>query len=380
MTMPRRKIEGKKATSVEVAAAAGVSQATVARSFSSPGKVAEHTRMQVLEAADALGYVPNAIASSLKSQRTNIIGAVVPARSEYWQHLVAEISQQLASQGSQLLLFTFADAGEVSDVIRSLRQYRVDGVLLASAFIGAEIMGDVSSLGVPAVAFNHPEAAALCPAVSIDNAAGAALLAEHLVATGHDRVAFVGGDPDTGSDRLRYRAASQTLRSHGIVCPYIGAGSFDYASGYDIAAVLLSHFGGTSGLPDALMVAGDELAFGVVDGLRALGVSVPDDVSVTGFDGLPQAFWAGYDLTTLVQPAGDLIRAALALLGQEPGNAVPRLVTVAGELRIGRTTRGATPASQPTTEGRINSAESGQLAARSVPQESRASQESAGTA
>ncbi len=328
----------KRVTSVEVAAAAGVSQATVARTFSSPHKVADTSRAKVHEAASALGYVPNAIARSLKSQRTNIVGAVVPARGEYWQHLIAEISQQLAEQGSQMLLFTFAKPSEVASVVQSLRQYRVDGVLLASSFIDHDSIVDVAGLGIPAVAFNHPEALDVTASVSVDNVAGAAALADHLIETDHQTVAFVGGDPDTGSDRLRYRGASNRLREHGIVCPYIPAGGFDYDSGYAIAESLLRHFGGGDGLPDALMIAGDELAFGVMDGLSKLGVSVPNDVSVTGFDGLPQASWAGFDLTTLVQPAEELIREALGQLTSTPST-IESHTTVPGFVRVGQSTR-----------------------------------------
>ncbi len=332
-----------KVTSVQVAEAAGVSQATVARTFASPHLVADASKQKVRQAAERLGYVPNAIARSLKSQRTNIIGAVVPARSEYWQHLVAEISQQLSAQGSQLLLFTFAKPSEVGSVVESLRQYRVDGVLLASSFIDHDSMSIVASLGIPAVAFNHPEALDVSASVSVDNEGGAMLLAQHLVDSGHRSVAFVGGDPDTGSDRGRYRGASAALREAGIVCPYISAGSFDYDAGYSIASSLVEHFGGASHLPDALMVAGDELAFGVIDGLRAGGVVVPEDVSITGFDGLPQASWAGFDLTTLVQPAEELIRAALAQLALPHSEQAH--VSVGGFVRVGRSTRRSDPES-----------------------------------
>ena len=337
-----------KVTSVQVAEAAGVSQATVARTFSSPHLVADASKEKVRRAAERLGYVPNAIARSLKSQRTNIVGAVVPARSEYWQHLVAEISQQLAAQGSQLLLFTFAKPSEVGSVVESLRQYRVDGVLLASSFIDDDSLSTVASLGIPAVAFNHPEALDVSASVSVDNEEGAALLAHHLLETGHRSAAFVGGDPDTGSDRARYRGASAALRDAGIVCPYISAGSFDYEAGHSIAGELVANFGGGSHLPDAFMVAGDELAFGVIDGLRAQGVQVPEDVSVTGFDGLPQASWAGFDLTTLVQPAEQLIRAALAQLIVPDSERTH--VSVGGFVRVGRSTRRPTQPDE-TTEG-----------------------------
>ena len=89
------------------------------------------------------------------------------------------------------------------------------------------------------------------------------------------------------------------------------------------------------------MVAGDELAFGVIDGLAEAGIGVPDDILVTGFDGLPQSSWAGYDLTTLVQPTESLVERTLALLGEgdTSTNPQPETTVVAGELRIGRSTR-----------------------------------------
>jgi hypothetical protein len=109
-------------TSHVVAAEAGVSQATVARVFSSPDKVALATQERVRDAAARLGYVPNAIARSLKSRRTDIVGAVVPAQSEYWQNVLTAFSRRLVDQGKQLLLFSFDDADHVEEALDSVEQ------------------------------------------------------------------------------------------------------------------------------------------------------------------------------------------------------------------------------------------------------------------
>ena len=122
-------------TSVDVATAAGVSQATVARCFTTPEVVAPDTRLRIEAAADRLGYVPNAIARSLKSQRTNIVGAVVPAVGEYWQNVVTYFSRRLTARGRQLLLFSFHDQAEVNETLEAVMQYRLDGLILASATI-----------------------------------------------------------------------------------------------------------------------------------------------------------------------------------------------------------------------------------------------------
>ncbi|MEM8706369.1 MAG: LacI family DNA-binding transcriptional regulator [Actinomycetota bacterium] len=326
---------GGSVTSIDVAAHVGVSQATVARVFSSPDKVAPATRERVEAAAAELGYVPNAIARSLKSQRTNIVAAVVPSVGEYWQHVLTAFSRQLAAMQRQLLLFSFADPSQIETVIGSLAQYRVDGVILASANIDPGQLSRAQAVPVPIVAFNQPAAAGVVPSVSVDNARGMAELADHLVDVGVRTVRYVGGVSSTSTDQQRYRGASEALADAGIACPYDEAGGFAYADGHAIAARLVDR----GALPDAVMVAGDELAFGVIDGLEDRGVRVPDDVLITGFDGLPQAAWAGYDLTTLTQPTEALVTEAVDLLSTNDPGPAPAEFVAPGAVRLGRTTK-----------------------------------------
>ncbi len=326
---------GGSVTSIDVAAHVGVSQATVARVFANPEKVAPDTRARVEAAAAELGYVPNAIARSLKSQRTNIIAAVVPSVGEYWQSVLTAFSRALAERDRQLLLFSFSDPAQLEDVLASVTQYRVDGVILASASIDAGRLARMQTQPLPIVAFNQPAASGVVPSVSVDNDEGMRRLARHLVDTGAAEVAYVGGTATTSTDQTRYRGASQALADAGVACPYTEAGGWGYEHGYGAARSMVE----AGRLPDAIMVAGDELAFGVIDALEDRGVSVPDDVMVTGFDGLPQASWAGYDLTTLTQPVDLLVdRAIEVLLDDADATTVPDVV-VAGDVRLGRTTK-----------------------------------------
>lgn len=332
-----QQLANRRVTSVDVAAESGVSQATVARVFSSPEKVSPATKEKVRSAADRLGYVPNAIARSLKSQRTNIVGAVVPAYGEYWQSVLAEFSRQLAQRSYQLLLFSFAKPDDVDGALSSVAQYRLDGVILASATIGQSHLGRMQSSALPAVAFNQPAAEGLVPSVSVDNEAGMAELARHLVDTGVKTAAYIGGVSSVSTDQIRYRGAVQELAEQGIACPYIEAGAYTYDAGYKAAG----HLAQGDNLPEAVMVGSDEVAFGVLDGLENAGVHVPGDLLLTGFDGLPQASWAGYDLTTLVQAADVLVAQAIdVLLGPADASANrPVSIVVPGTIRYGKTTR-----------------------------------------
>jgi DNA-binding LacI/PurR family transcriptional regulator len=320
-------------TSHDVAAEAGVSQATVARAFSSPELVAPPTRQRVRDAADRLGYFPNAIARSLKSQRTDIVGAVVPAHGEYWQNVMSAFSRRLMERGKQLLLFSFSDADHVVDALDSVEQYRLGGLVLASSTIGPEHLSRMHRLGSHVAAFNQPAAAGLLPLVSVDNEAGTASLADH-VAADVATALFVGGVAAASTDQMRYRGAAKALGDRGIACPYLEAGDFTYDAGYKAASYVVDG----SDLPDVVMVGSDEVAFGVIDGLRTAGVDVPGDVFVTGFDGLPQASWAGYDLTTLVQPIDVLVDEAIGMLF-DPEGPGERAHIVPGIVREGRTTR-----------------------------------------
>jgi DNA-binding LacI/PurR family transcriptional regulator len=329
-------VRRKRITSVDVANEAGVSQATVARVFNSPELVSPDTRMRVLLAADHLGYVPNAIARSLKSRRTNMIGAVVPAEGEYWQHVLTSFSRQLGTHDQQLLLFSFFEQADVDQVLETVAQYQVDGVLLASSQIGQAQLSRMRSVSLPVVAFNQPAAAGVVPSVSVDNEAGSASIANHLVAQGCTTALFVGGFSGASTDQVRYRGAARAFGQSGVALPYIESGSFSYEDGFKIAAQILE----LGELPDVLMVAGDELAFGVLDFLRSAGVSVPDDVMVTGFDGLPQASWRAYDMTTLVQATDVLVERAIEnLLNPAEPSAQPADIVVPGMLRVGATTR-----------------------------------------
>ncbi len=327
------KIDRPIATSFDVARRAGVSQSTVARVFRSPSLVSESTRERVADAAEALGYVPSAIAGGMRTQRSGLVGVVVPSTGEYWQGVISEFARQVSESSRQLLVTTFQDEQGAESAIRSISRYRLDGVVLASSSINLKQILQLSQTNTPVVVFNQPAASGLVATVSVDNQTSSALIAEHLLQRSVKSVVFVGGKSEASTDQLRYRGAAETFGARGVSCQYVEAGAFSYDAGFKIG----SNAGIGKPLPDAFMVAADEIAFGVLDGLRKRGIKVPQDVFVTGFDGVPQSFWEGYDLTTLVQPIKLMVSNALHLLGNSRSQDA---VVTEGELRLGNSTAG----------------------------------------
>jgi len=318
-------------TSFDVARKAGVSQSTVARVFARPNVVSPETRALVMNAAETLGYVPSAIAGGMRRQKSGLIAIVVPAGGEYWQNVVTEFARQVGDGSRQLLVTSFRDASGVESAIRSVSRYRLDGLVLASSVISAGQIARLANTTAPVVAFNQPAAEGLIASVMVNNQAGAAVIAEHLLERGVRNPVFVGGVASASTDRLRYRGAVEVFGANSVSCSYVEAGGFNYEAGFkvgvDAAEWHKEH--------DAIMVAADELAFGVVDGLRASARRVPDDVMVTGFDGLPQTAWESYSLTTFVQPVEQLVSASLSCLVLRDSSAT---VIVDGVLRTGRST------------------------------------------
>jgi len=303
--------------------------------FSSAETVSPAAEAKVREAAERLGYVPNAIAGSLRSNRTGIIGAVVPAHSEYWQGVLTSLSHRLVDQGKQLLLFSFADTDHVEAALESVQRYWLDGLVRASSTLTRDHLARMNQPNQRVVVFNQPAAEGLLPVVTVDNEAGAHDLAAHLIDQEVQTTVFVGTMATASTDQLRYRGASTALAARGIACPYVESGAFSYDAGYKIAA----HFLNGAERPDAIMAGNDAVALGLIDGRRNGGVDVSGDVLVTGFDGLPQASWAGYDLTTLVQPHDVLVEQTLDLIFRESDDSAHAVRVVPGTVRVGTTTR-----------------------------------------
>jgi DNA-binding LacI/PurR family transcriptional regulator len=308
----------RRATSVDVARLANVSQSAVSRAFSENGKVSAATRAKVLAAARALGYTPNIIARSLITQRTNIIGMVMAdITNPFYPNVLEKFTQRLREMGQQVLLISVPPDQDTDDLLPPLLQYQVDAVIMTSATISSEMARVLAQQGRPVILFNRYVPNAGVSAVCCDNVEGGRLVANLLLDGGHKLVAYIAGKRDTSTNIDREKGFTDRLRERGITEWQRESGDYTYDSGYQAASRLLR-----SGMPPtAIFCANDIMALGALDAARAAcGRQVPEDVSIIGFDDIPAAGWPAYNLTTIRQPVNRMISATLDLLKERLDN------------------------------------------------------------
>ncbi|MCO4088686.1 MAG: LacI family DNA-binding transcriptional regulator [Limnohabitans sp.] len=301
-------------TSLDVARLAQVSQSAVSRTYTPGASVSEVTRAKVEDAARKLGYRPNAIARSLITRRSHMIAVVMSYLDNHFYPVVLEkISQRLQRDGYHVLLF-IADTRDVDTVLSDILQYQVDGLVLASISLSSALALRCSEAGIPVVLFNRTARESQnCSSVTSDNYEGGRLIARHLVETGHERIAFIAGTEDTSTNLDRERGFLDCLAEHGRRCFARAVGNYDFEQAKTAARHLFA--GSSLNRPDALFVANDHMAIAVMDTLRIeLGLRIPLDLSVVGFDNVRQAAWGSYQLTSVEQDADAMIEATTQLL------------------------------------------------------------------
>jgi DNA-binding LacI/PurR family transcriptional regulator len=329
-------------TSVDVARLAGVSQSAVSRAFTPGASVSMRTRERVQEAANRLGYQPNAHARSLTTGRSRIVGLVLSSLDNLLYPAVTErLALRLQQDGYHLLMFV-SDQRDSDDLVQQILQYRVDGIVLGAATLSSELAERCEQARIPVVLFNRVMATAgSVSSVRSDNIGGSAQIARFLVAGGHRRIAYIAGREDSSTNLERERGFSEGLAALGRQVHARACGDYGVEPARQAARHL---FGGSArGRPDAVFVAGDLMALSVMDTLRhELGLRVPEDVSVVGFDGVPQAAWPSYQLTTFEQPIGPMVEMAVELLHRSLGEGAPASVRdaiVPGQLVVRRSAR-----------------------------------------
>jgi DNA-binding LacI/PurR family transcriptional regulator len=328
-----------KVTSLQVAELAGVSQSAVSRVFTPGSSVSKKTAEKVRAAADKLGYRPNVLARSLKSGKSRIIGLVAAyLENHFYPRAVELISADLQKLGYHVLVFlgptTMVDTDKV---VRELMDYQVDGIILASVTMSSELAERCLSIGVPVVLFNRAQDDGRLPSVTTDNFTGGHALADFLCSLGHERIAYVAGLEGAMTQRDREAGFRAGLAAAGRDVFARAVGNFRYPEAQSAARELFA----TSKRPDAVFVANDHMAFAVMDVLRfELGLRIPEDVSVVGFDDVPPAAWPAYALTTWRQNVDRMVAETVAILTDpaEDG-APPRKVVLEGSLVIRGSTR-----------------------------------------
>jgi DNA-binding LacI/PurR family transcriptional regulator len=294
----------------DVARVAGVSKTTASDALQNRGRVSNETRSRVQEAAAKLGYTPHAGARGLIRQRTEVLGLLVgdfydPFNAEFTAHL----EQQAAKNGFRVLLATAgADLSAESSAIFNLLEHRVDALILI-AYTGddAQLRSIGAHTHVVSIGYNGSAGTS----IGLDDVSGARMAVDHLLELGHTRIAYVSGtilSPATDMARIAgYRAA---LRGAGID-PAEGllhkVGAHDNPDRIASVRTLLT----ASERPTAIFAASDITAIEVMSCASELGLRVPDDLSVVGYDNMRLASVPMLSLTTIAQPVEELARLSV---------------------------------------------------------------------
>lgn len=346
-----------KLTAHDVARLAQVSQSAVSRAFTPGASVAPETRERIQAAARKLGYRPNAIARSLITRRSRIIGLVMGyLENQFYPLVIERLCQALQQDGYHVLLF-ISPTVDADSVLVDILQYQVDGIVMASTTLSSALANDCTRAGIPVVLFNRvAQRGAMgrysTSSVTSKNQEGGRLVGELLVRTGHRRIAWLAGLENASTSLDRETGLCEALSAAGLALHARAVGHYDFA---EARRAVLTLFDDPATRPDALFAANDHMAIAALETLRnELGLQVPHDVSVVGFDNVPQAAWPSFNLTTVQQDVDQMVDATRTLLFEQIGGqvlarsvAVPCVLVERGTVRVREPQRAAPPRKAP---------------------------------
>ncbi|SFN60024.1 transcriptional regulator, LacI family [Izhakiella capsodis] len=302
------------ATMKEVAEKAGVSTATVSRALMNPEKVSATTREKVEAAAKSIGYLPHPLTRSIKRNETHTILVIVPDICDpFFGEMIRGIEVTATRHGYLVLISDCAHQNQRESSLMDLVVTRqIDGmVLLGSHLPFISSPNDVRLLP-PMVMANEFAPELELPAVHIDNLTAAFEAVNHLLKYGHRRIACLTGPEDTPLSQYRLQGYIQALRRSGIAIDntYIIRGDFTFEAGKNALKVLIA----LANPPEAIFCHNDIMALGIIAQAKSVGLRVPQDISVIGFDDIELAQYCDPPLTTVIQPRFAIGADAMTLL------------------------------------------------------------------
>ena len=325
----------------DIATRAGVSRSTVSRVINNAPYVSEQTRQRVMEVIEREGFAPNPVARALVTQRSQVLGVVIPQAPSivfedayYFPALLQGISRAAQAHDYAMLVWLAqSDQDEEHFYRRIINNRLMDGVVLASAASDNPLIDHFLQTRVPFVLVERPgHHYDHISFVTVDNTGAAYEMVSYLFGLGHMRVGTITGRltiPD-GRDRLAGYKQAIVDAGHRLIPELIVEGDFTHRSGYEGMKRLMEQH------VDAVFAASDITARGALQALHEMGVRVPEDVAVVGFDDLPTSVQVVPPLTTIRQPIEEKgVRAATILIEQiETGNTTPQQILLPTELII----------------------------------------------
>jgi LacI family transcriptional regulator len=324
-----------RSTISDVAERAQVAISTVSRVINGRDRVHPDTRARVLAAIKELDYRPSALARSLATQRTNMLGLLIPSLSDSFFHeIVRGVEETAVAAGYNLLIASQPKTMTERQHMALFTQQRVDGLVMSQINVTRQEVEAIMRQGLP-VALVLQDLGADVPTVLVDNYQGAHRLVEHLIGHGYQRIAYIAGNDDGPGNQQRLQALQDTLKAHGLALPdaYVRQGNYFPGSGYQPMLQLLA----LPERPDAVFAANDVMAGDALAALRDCGLQAPHDIAVVGYDDVPLASYLSPPLTTVRQPIYELgCAAAQTVIAAIDGSAVSTRVILSSELIIRR--------------------------------------------
>ncbi|MEL7363464.1 MAG: LacI family DNA-binding transcriptional regulator [Bacteroidota bacterium] len=301
------------ATIRDVAHRAGVSISTVSRVLNDTARVSHTKRKRVLEAAAALGYAPNPAARTLLSKQTSSLGVLLPFVSgEFFSELLHSLDTAAQDAGYFLLISTSHRLHNEFRAARMMLEKRVDGLIVMAPELRPREAQMLASASEPIVFINTDAEGLPFDTVNFDNYGGSYALTSHLLALGHRDIGIIRGPVGARDAEQRLKGYRTALAEAGIAprSDWIVTGEYTLEAGYAVAQPLFAK----DEHPTALLCANDYCAAGAVRAAHEAGLSVPSDLSVVGFDGLPSTLYMQPPLTTARVPIDVVGRTAVSLL------------------------------------------------------------------
>lgn len=314
-------LRDKPATLVDVAHVAGVVPMTASRAINGTGYVSEQVRERVLRAAKKLDYRPNVLARSLKQHRLHTVGIMLPdIANPFSAELVAGIQEVLGEQGYSAFLATAGrSVDRERDSLLSFVDHRLDGILVATrgTEIGNEIIAEITKQNIPVVTVGRPIEGSTVDCVTADHRKGTYEATTHLIELGHKNIGFIGVAIQDALNLRRFRGYIDALTEHGValrkeyvVGPAHGPAYATEEDGYEGMLSLAK----LKRRPTAIVARNDFTAIGVLRAAHELGLSVPAEIAVVGFDNIPLSTFTIPPLTTVAQPIVEQGRRAAQFL------------------------------------------------------------------
>jgi LacI family transcriptional regulator len=297
----------------DVAKRARVAPITVSRVINNSGYISESTRKRVEAAIKEIGYVPNTLARGLRSKRTNTLALVVTDITNPYFTLMARGVEDVAGDSNYTVIYCNTDESETKEekYANILAQRQVDGVLLVPAGGNDRTIKFLESNGISVVILDRRVSGVKTDFVCSDSEDGANLLVKLLIRLGHNRIAIITGSKNVSTSVDRVAGYQRALREAGLSeNELVYFGEFNYQSGYELTKQVMMQ----SPRPTAIFGANNFILNGIIKSLHDLGVIVPEDVSVVGFDDLPESMLVTPFLTVATQPAYEMGRLATELL------------------------------------------------------------------